>query len=86
MKPLLSDTVVYIQCTSHRYIVLQSYKFQHAYIATQSPLNTTVDDIWRLIYDSGARTIVMLNKIDWDGVRLNINHVYIYIEKENSIH
>ena len=61
----------------HRYIVLQSYRIYHAYIATQAPLTTTVHDIWRLIYDCGARTVVMLNKIDDDGVGRNANHVYI---------
>ena len=60
-------------------VVLQSYRIHQAYIATQAPLNTTVHDIWRLVYDSGSHTIVMLNQINDNAVRLNINRVYIYI-------
>ena len=64
-----------IPAMSLMYILLQSYRIQHAYIATQAPLDTTFHDIWRLVYDSGASTIVMLNKVDDDGVRFNVYHL-----------
>ena len=44
--------------------MLQSYKCSNALIATQHPLENTVIDFWRLVYDHKCDTIVMLNTLD----------------------
>ena len=35
---------------------------EHAYVATQGPLASTVDDFWRMVWETGADTIVMLSR------------------------
>ncbi|XP_046729559.1 receptor-type tyrosine-protein phosphatase kappa isoform X11 [Silurus meridionalis] len=42
----------------------QSYRQPAAFIVTQHPLPNTVKDFWRLVYDYGCTSIVMLNEID----------------------
>ncbi|XP_037393555.1 receptor-type tyrosine-protein phosphatase kappa isoform X7 [Pygocentrus nattereri] len=44
--------------------VYQSYRQPAAFIVTQHPLPNTVKDFWRLVYDYGCTSIVMLNEID----------------------
>ena len=43
---------------------LQSYRQPAAFIVTQHPLPNTVKDFWRLVYDYGCTSLVMLNEID----------------------
>ncbi len=50
--------------------VMQSYRQPAAFIVTQHPLPNTVKDFWRLVYDYGCTSIVMLNEIDLAQVRL----------------
>ncbi|KAL3879809.1 hypothetical protein ACJMK2_032091 [Sinanodonta woodiana] len=45
-------------------VVLPSHKQRNAFILTHMPLPDTVIDIWRMINDFGARTIIMLNSMD----------------------
>ncbi|XP_071954253.1 uncharacterized protein [Antedon mediterranea] len=40
------------------------YKISNRFIATQMPMEDTVDDFWRLVYDWKTSTIVMLNPMD----------------------
>lgn len=44
--------------------VTQSYRQPAAFIVTQHPLPNTIKDFWRLVYDYGCTSIVMLNEID----------------------
>ncbi|KAI0209847.1 Receptor-type tyrosine-protein phosphatase mu [Lamellibrachia satsuma] len=45
-------------------VVVHGYKKQDAFILTQSPMTTTVVDLWRLLYDHESRTVVMLDDND----------------------
>ncbi|KAJ8040624.1 Receptor-type tyrosine-protein phosphatase mu [Holothuria leucospilota] len=44
--------------------LVNSFLKKNAYILTQSPLPTTVEDFWRLVFDYQCRTIVVLHRID----------------------
>lgn len=63
---------LYLQCqgsgeNATNYInacLINTYRTQNAFIATQSPLPNTIEDFWRLVYDWKCPVIVMLNKID----------------------
>ncbi|KAJ8287374.1 hypothetical protein COCON_G00000330 [Conger conger] len=44
--------------------LLDSYRQPAAFIVTQHPLPNTVKDFWRLVYDYGCTSLVMLNEID----------------------
>lgn len=43
---------------------MQSYRQPAAFIVTQHPLPNTVKDFWRLVYDYGCTSLVMLNEVD----------------------
>lgn len=45
---------------------VQGYKCKSEYIITQMPLPHTVIDLWRLVYEHGVGTLVMLNPWDPD--------------------
>lgn len=50
-------------CTCMHWHV-QGYEMANKqYIATQGPLPETVDDFWRLIWEQGCNTIVMLTNL-----------------------
>lgn len=42
---------------------IDGYKYKRAYIATQAPLNETVDDFWRMLWEHNSTIIVMLTKL-----------------------
>ncbi|XP_078505030.1 receptor-type tyrosine-protein phosphatase kappa isoform X4 [Lissotriton helveticus] len=44
--------------------LVDSYRQPAAFIVTQHPLPNTVKDYWRLVYDYGCTTLVMLNEVD----------------------
>uniref|UniRef100_A0A8C6KQJ3 Receptor-type tyrosine-protein phosphatase kappa n=1 Tax=Nothobranchius furzeri TaxID=105023 RepID=A0A8C6KQJ3_NOTFU len=44
--------------------LMDSYRQPAAFIVTQHPLPNTVKDFWRLVYDYGCTSLVMLNEID----------------------
>ena len=41
---------------------IDGYRYGNAYIATQGPLNETVDDFWRMLWEHNSTIIVMLTK------------------------
>ncbi|CAD5118896.1 DgyrCDS7570 [Dimorphilus gyrociliatus] len=48
---------------------VDSYSEKKAFIAAQGPFNSmTIIDFWRLIYQTRARVIVMLTKVEEDGL------------------
>ena len=49
--------------------LFQGYRNTNAYIITQWPLRSTINDIWRLVYDYNIPTIVLLNDINGSRVR-----------------
>ena len=38
----------------------QGYKHRGAFLATQAPLESTVDDLWRMIWENQSMAIIML--------------------------
>uniref|UniRef100_A0A8C6KUC2 protein-tyrosine-phosphatase n=1 Tax=Nothobranchius furzeri TaxID=105023 RepID=A0A8C6KUC2_NOTFU len=49
--------------------LMDSYRQPAAFIVTQHPLPNTVKDFWRLVYDYGCTSLVMLNEIDLAQVK-----------------
>ena len=39
---------------------LEGYQKKKAYIATQGPLEHTIEDFWRMVWEQGTKTIVMV--------------------------
>ena len=46
---------------------VDGYKLRNAYIAVQAPLQTTVDDFWRMIWEFKSKAIVMLCNFEESG-------------------
>lgn len=60
---------------------LQSYRQPAAFIVTQHPLPNSVKDFWRLVYDYGCTSLVMLNEIDLAQVIHSPFASVIYLKK-----
>lgn len=43
-------------------LLLQGYLCPNEFIATQGPLPSTVADFWRMIWETGTRTVAMLTQ------------------------
>ena len=46
---------------------MQGYKRRNAYIATQGPMQNTVGDIWRMMWEFKSKVMVMLCNFTEDG-------------------
>ncbi|XP_066985469.1 tyrosine-protein phosphatase Lar isoform X3 [Macrobrachium rosenbergii] len=42
---------------------IDGYRYRYAYIATQGPLQETVDDFWRMLWEHNSTIVVMLTKL-----------------------
>lgn len=42
---------------------VSSYHEKNVYIATQAPKDSTIEDFWRMIYETGASTVIMMTNI-----------------------
>lgn len=64
----------------------QGYKEKEAYLATQAPLENTVADVWRMVWEKQSSCIVLLCQLEEDGrevgrvvyYRDNLTHVVQY--------
>lgn len=46
---------------------VDGYKCSNRYIATQGPMTNTIDDFWRMIWQTNCHQIVMLTNLDEAG-------------------
>ena len=56
------------------FLSLQGYRQRGAYIATQAPMENTVSDFWRMVWDYQSRTIVLLCRMKEDGKVMIAGH------------
>ncbi|XP_072019233.1 receptor-type tyrosine-protein phosphatase mu-like [Amphiura filiformis] len=75
VTPSASSSTDYINAA-----LVPGYRKKHTYISTQMPLPTTVSDLWRLVYDYKATSIVMLNVMN------NNNETYGQYWSESGSH
>ena len=57
----------------------QGYRQRGGYIATQAPMENTVNDFWRMVWDYQSRAIVMLCRMKEDGkvsIAIMLMHLY----------
>ena len=48
-------------------IYQQGYGEKKAYIASQGPMTTSIEDFWRMIWEQNVKTVVMLSRLVEDG-------------------
>ena len=56
---------------------IDGYRYRNAYVATQGPLNETVEDFWRMLWEHNSTIVVMLSKLREMG---RVSHI-IYREE-----
>ncbi|KAK7108886.1 hypothetical protein V1264_016543 [Littorina saxatilis] len=61
---------------------IQGYHSKREYIATQGPLQSTVDDFWRMVWEQRSPVIVMLSGLT-EG---RLNKVFKYYLDEDEMH
>ena len=63
----LSMFCLYSQCSEHECVAMQGYRKRGAYISTQGPMEETVSDFWRMVWEYQSKCIVMLCKLEENG-------------------
>jgi protein tyrosine phosphatase len=70
---------------------MQGYHSLRAYIATQSPLPTTTEDFWNMVWEQEVSTIIMLSQAEekeekyWpDTGVLNVSNLQVINHTEND--
>lgn len=48
------------------FLIFQGYKKKGAYLATQAPLENTVADVWRMVWEKQSSCIVLLCQLEED--------------------
>ena len=61
----------------------QGYKRLNTYIATQGPLQNTVEDFWRMVWEFKCRVILMLCPLTEEG--LESSHCYWPTKEGESV-
>ena len=49
------------------FCLIQGYSQRGAYIATQTPMENTVNDFWKMVWDYQSRSVVILCRMKEDG-------------------
>ena len=58
---------IILLATSLKLPSIQGYKQRKAYIATQGPLESTVCDFWRMVWENESKCIVLLSNLKENG-------------------
>jgi len=59
--------------------IIQGYRQNNAYVTTQGPLENTVNEFWRMVWEIKSRTIVMLCGLMENEMVQNIPLTYLYM-------
>ena len=71
-------------CILH--LILQGYKSQREYIASQGPIPSTIDDFWRMVWEQSVSIIVMLTLAKEDGRVGTLTHDFLIVKKTLPIY
>jgi len=58
----------------NHYYSLQGYNEKNAYIACQGPMETTVADFWRMVWEQCVNTVVMITNLTEQGKVKMVHH------------
>ncbi len=59
------------------YHILQNYRERNAFIVTQAPMENTVADFWRMMWETKSAAIVMLTELTEDD-KVGVVRVWSY--------
>ena len=83
----LLGTLLGLNLTSFSF--LQGYRQRLAYIATQGPLEETIDDFWRMLMEHNSNIVVMLTQL-YEGDRVSViikikQLIVLYVASQRSL-
>ena len=59
-----STTGMHVRTLVMQFVLgIQGYRSEHAFIATQGPVPSTVNDFWRLVWEQNSPSIIMLTNL-----------------------